>query len=112
MTLTTRRLQEIHADLWGSHDLPLLSRRIYVDMLFDEFTRKSCVLLLRSKDEFFGDFKLWFLRTKLFGEKLRYLQTDGGEEFTSVSLKSFCNGKNIPIGYTASYMHKKNIIAE
>ena len=41
MTLTTRKLQEIYADLWGPHDLPLLSGNIYVSLLLDELTHKS-----------------------------------------------------------------------
>ncbi len=58
MTPTTRRLQEIHADLWGPHDPPSLSGRNYVALLLDEFTCKSWILMLRSKDEFFDVFKL------------------------------------------------------
>lgn len=40
MTPTTRRLQEIHADLWGPHDLPSLSGRNYIALFLYEFTRK------------------------------------------------------------------------
>ena len=43
---------------------------------------------------------------------LRYLQIDGGGEFISLALKSFCNKRGINIGYTALYVHKKNSIAE
>ena len=73
MTLTTRKLQEIHADLWGPHNRLLLSGKIYVGLLLDEFTCKSWVLLLRSKDKFFDAFKLWLPRAKACGEKLGYL---------------------------------------
>lgn len=59
MTLTIRKLQELHADLWGPHDPPSISRKSYVGLHFDEFTRKSWILLLRSKDEFFDAFKYW-----------------------------------------------------
>ena len=112
MTLTTCKLQEIHADLWGPHDPPLLSRKFDVGLLLDEFTRKSWVLLLQNKDEFFDAFKLWLPRAKACGEKLGYLQTDGGGEFISAALKSSCNEKGITIGYAALYMHKENEIAE
>ena len=112
MILTTRKLQKIHADLWGPHNPPLLSGRIYVSLLLDEFTCKSWVLLFRSKNKFFDTFKLWLLRTKACGEKLGYLQTDGGGKFISAALKSFCNEKGIIIGYAAPYMHKENGIIE
>ena len=41
MTLTTRKLDEIHADLWGPYDPLLLSGKTYVGLLLDEFTQKS-----------------------------------------------------------------------
>lgn len=111
MTPTTRKLQEIHADLWGLHDPPSLSKRTYVGLLLDEFTRKSWVLVLRSKDEFFDVFKLWLPRAEACGEKLGYLQTDGRGEFIRAALKSFCEDRNITIGYVVPYMHKENGIA-
>ena len=41
MTPIIHKFQEIHADLWGAHDLPSLSRRTYVGLLLNKFTRKS-----------------------------------------------------------------------
>lgn len=112
MTPTTRKLKEIYADLWGPHDPPLLSRKTFVGLLLDEFTSKSWILPLRSKDEFFDIFKLWLPRAEACEEKLRYLQIDGGGEFISAALKSFCKERNITIGYAAPYMHEENGIAK
>ena len=41
MTPTTRRLQEIHANLWGPHKPAYILVKNYVALLLDEFTRKS-----------------------------------------------------------------------
>ena len=41
MTSTTKRLQEIHADLWGPHRPASISSKNYIALLIDEFTRKS-----------------------------------------------------------------------
>lgn len=112
ITLTTHRLQEIHADLWGPHNPPLLSKKIYVGLFLSEFTCKLWIFLYWSKDKFFDVFKLSLPRTEICEEKLRYLQSDGRGEFISASLKNFCNEKSIIIGYVASYMHEKNGIAE
>lgn len=112
MTPTIRKLQEIHVDLWGPYDPPLLSGRTYVGLLLDEFTQKSWVLFLRSKDKFFDAFKLWLPRAEACGEKLGCLRMDGGGEFISATLKSFCEDRNITIGYAAPYMHEENGIAE
>ena len=68
--------------------------------------------MLRSKDEFFNAFKLLFPRAKAGGSRLDCLQTDGGREFISVALQSFCQEQGIKIGYTTPYMHEENDIAE
>ena len=68
---------------------------------------------MKSKDEFFDTFKLWFLHTEEASrEKLGCLQTNGGREFISTALKYFCKEKGIITGYTTPYMHKGNGIAE
>ena len=71
MILKTYNLEEIHANLWGPHNLPLLTSRIYVGLLLNEFTHKSWILTLRSTGEYFDTFKLWLSRAKAScGEKL------------------------------------------
>ena len=112
MTPTTRKLKEIHADLWRPYDPLSLSEKIYIGLLLDEFIRKSWILPLRSKNEFFDVFKLWLLRAEACGEKLRSLQTDVGGEFISATLKSFCKERSITIGYATPYMHEENEIAK
>ena len=68
--------------------------------------------MLRSKDEFFDAFKLWLLRAEAGGSRLDCLRTDGGGEFISIALQSFCQEQGIKIGYAAPYMHEENGIAE
>ena len=112
MTPTTRRLQEVHANLWGPHKLASISGKSYVALLLDESTRKLWVLILKSQDEFFDAFKLWLPRAKAVGSRLNYLQTNGGGKFISVALQIFCQEQRIKIGYATSYMHEENGIAE
>lgn len=38
MTTTTNKLEEVHADLWGPHDLPLQSKSTYVAILMCKYT--------------------------------------------------------------------------
>ena len=38
MTSTTRRLQEIHTDLWRLHNPPSLSRRNYIALFLNKYT--------------------------------------------------------------------------
>ena len=90
MTPITKKLQEIHTDLWGAHDSASISGKNYVALLLDEFTRKSWIILLRSKDKFFDIFKLWLPRAEAYRDKLNYLRTNSGREFISTALQSFC----------------------
>ena len=112
MTPTLKRLQEIHADLWGPHDPASISGKNYIVLLLDEFTRKSWIILLRSKNEFFDTFKLWFPRIEACGDKLNCLQIDSRGEFISTTLQSFCKERGIKISYSALYIHEENGIAE
>ena len=57
-------------------------------------------------------FKLWFSRAEVCGDKLNCLQTDGGGEFISTALQSFCKKRGIKINYAIPYMHKENGMAE
>ena len=72
----------------------------------------SWIILLKSRDEFFDVFKLWLLKAEVYGNKLDFLQTNGGGEFISAVFLSFCKKQGIKIAYTALYMHKKTEIAQ
>lgn len=50
MTLTVQKLEEIHANLWGSYDPLSILKKSYVGLLLVEYMQKSWVLLLKSKD--------------------------------------------------------------
>lgn len=40
MTLKIQKLEEIYANIWGSHDLLFILRKIYIDLLLDKYTKK------------------------------------------------------------------------
>ena len=81
-------------------------------LLFDEFTQKSWMILLWNKDKFFDTFKLWLPKVEACGNKHDCLQTNGGGEFISIALQSFCEEQRIKIGYATLYIHEENEIAE
>ena len=90
MTVKTRKLQEVHAHLWGPHKSTFISGKNYMAVLLNKFTRKSRILILRNKNEFFDIFKLWLPRAKVSGSRLDCLQNDGGGKFINAILQSFC----------------------
>ena len=113
ITPTTRKLQEIHVDLWESHNLFSLSGKTYIDLYLDKFICKSWIFLLQSKDEFFDAFKLYLPHAEeISKKKLECLQINGRGEFISKAHKGFCNEKSIIIGYTLPYIHEENSITE
>lgn len=59
MIEVSEKLEEVHVDLWGPHNLPLLSGKTYAAILLDAKTRKTWVYYLRSKDEFVDLFQVW-----------------------------------------------------
>ena len=86
----SKKLQEVHADLWSPHKPAYIMKKNYVGLLLDKFTRKLCILLLKSKDKFFDALKLWLPRTEARKKKLDRLWVDNRKEFISAALQSFC----------------------
>ena len=112
ITPITKRLPEIYANLWRLYELTPISDKNYPILLLDEFTCKSWIILLKSKNKFFDTFILWILRVEACGDKPNCLQTDSEREFISVAFQSFYKKRGIKIGYAAPYILKENKIAE
>lgn len=93
--------------------MSFILKKSYIGLLLDKYTRKSWILLLRNKDEFFDIFKQWLFRAEFLSrKKLGCLWADNREEFISNALKFYCQKWRIKIGYIAPYMYKENKIAE
>ena len=52
MTPANVKLEEVYADLWGSHNPPSRSGNVYTAIFMCEHTKKTWTLYLQSKDEF------------------------------------------------------------
>ena len=113
MTATSKKLEEVHADLWGPHDLPSQSGSQYAAILMCEHTWKTWTFYLRGKDNFVDAFQAWLPRVEAESEcSLGTLRADGGGEFISTKLRLFCEKRGIAIKYAAPYMHEENGLAE
>ncbi len=113
MTATSNKLEEVHADLWGPHDPPSQSGSTYAAILMCEHTRKTWNLYLRGKDDFVDAFQTWLPRVEAESScSMKVLRADGGGEFISIKLKSFCEKRGIVIKYAAPYVHEENRFAE
>lgn len=114
MTATSNKLEEMHADhLWGPYDPPSQSRSTYAAILMCEHTRKTWNLYLQGKDDFVDAFQAWLPWVEAESNcSMKVLRADGGGEFISAKLKSFCEKRGIVIGYAAPYVHEENELAE
>lgn len=58
-------------------------------------------------------FQIWLARVEAeSGCTMKALHADGGGEFISIKLRTFCEKKGISIKYAAPYMHEENGLAE
>ncbi len=91
MTTITNKQEEVYADLLGPYDPPSQSESIYIAILMCEHIRKTWTLYLRRKDNFVDVFQVWLLRIEAeSGCSMKLLRADGGGEFISKKLRSFC----------------------
>ena len=57
MRATNRVLEWLHSDLWGPHDPESLGGSLYAVVLVDDYSKKSWVDFLKTKDGFYD----WFI---------------------------------------------------
>ena len=56
---STRKLDYIHSDIWGSAPVNSQGRARYFISFIDDFTRKTWVYFLKQKSDTFITFKIW-----------------------------------------------------
>lgn len=121
MRPTKCALERVYADLWGPHYPSLLKESTYAGGLIDDYTQKSWVLFLPSKDAFADAFKLWVAEVEQECErKLQHLCIDGGGEFISMEFQKFCerrgtvlnNPEPIKLELSTPYSHEENRVVE
>lgn len=76
ITLIIQKIKEIDTDLQGPHNPTSLSEKNYIALLFNKYTQKSWMLLLKLKNEFFDLFKLWLSQADANEGKVSCLQID------------------------------------
>jgi len=106
-------LQVIYSDVCGPFDVPSLGENKFFVTFVDELSRKIWIYLLKLKSEVFQIFKNFkSLVEKQSGKCIKVLRTDGGGEFTSGELETFCIEQGILHEVTAPYTPQHNGIAE
>ncbi|CAI7856577.1 unnamed protein product, partial [Closterium sp. NIES-54] len=90
-------LQTLHMDVWGPARVSRQSRKRYILLVVDDYTRYTTVFPLRSKGQDLA---------------VLILHSDRGGEFSSNLLQDFCRGEGILQSFTLPDSPQKNGIAE
>jgi transposase InsO family protein len=83
-------LELIHSDVCGPMPSSSISAYVYYVSFIDDYSRKTWIYFLKSKDEVFSKFKEFkALIENLSERRIKILSSDNGREYTSKELVNF-----------------------
>jgi hypothetical protein len=90
-----------------------ISGYVYYVSFIDDYSRKTWIYLLKSKDEVFNKFKEFKALIENLSERnIKILRSDNGGEYTSKEFLSFCRDVGIKRELTTPYNPQQNSVAE
>jgi transposase InsO family protein len=108
-TRTARPLEIVHADICGKMEQETNSGGRYFLSVMDDFSKYSEVVILKKKSEakhaLIEEMTRW---ENLTEQKVKYLRTDGGKEFTGKLVTDFCTSKGITHQVTPRHTPQSN----
>ena len=106
-------LDIIHSDVCGKMSTPAIGNFLYYATFIDDYSRKTWIYMLKSKDEVFNKFVEFKASVEnLSGKKIKVLRTDNRGEYTSNEFKDFCKVEGIKRELTTPYTPQQNGVAE
>ncbi|MCZ2221959.1 DDE-type integrase/transposase/recombinase, partial [Corynebacterium pilbarense] len=106
-------LELIHSDVCGPMPSSSISGYVYYVSFIDDYSRKTWIYFLKSKDEVFSKFKEFkALIENLFVRKIKILKSDNGGEYTSKEFVAFCKTVGIRRELTVPHNPQPNGVAE
>jgi transposase InsO family protein len=106
-------LELIHSDVCGPMPSSSISGYVYYVSFIDDYSHKTWVYFLKSKDEVFSKFKEFkALIENLSERKIKILRSDNGGEYTSKEFVNFCKDVGIKRELTTPYNPQQNGVAE
>jgi transposase InsO family protein len=86
---------------------------LYYVTFIDDFSRKTWIYFMKTKDEVFSRFQEFKAQAKnLMGKKIKVLRIDNGGEYTSNDFSDFCKEVGIKRELTVPYNPQQNGVAE
>ena len=106
-------LDLIHSDLSGSMSVGSVSASKYFLLFINDYSRKTWIYFLKTKDEVFGRFQEFRVPVESqTGRKIWVLRSDMGEEYTSKEFEDCCTAAGIKKELTVPYNPQQNGVAE
>jgi hypothetical protein len=106
-------LELIHSDVCGPMPSSSISGYVYYVSFIDDYSRKTWVYFLKSKDEVFSKFKEFkVLIENISKRKIKILRSNNGGEYTSKEFLNYCKEVGIKRELTTPYSPQQNGVAE
>jgi transposase InsO family protein len=106
-------LDLIHSDVCGPMPARSLGGSLYYVTFIDDYSRKTWLYLLKSKDEVFKKFQEFKEEIEnLTKKKIKTLRIDNGGEYTSKEFVAFCKSAGIRRELTVPHNPQQNDVAE
>jgi hypothetical protein len=106
-------LELIHSDVCGPMPSSSISGYVYYVSFTDDYSHKTWVYFLKSKDEVFSKFKEFkALIENLSKRKIKILRSDNGGEYTSKEFVNFYKDVGIKRELTTPYNPQQNDVVE
>ena len=110
---TSRSLELLHIDLFGSTRTTSLEGKKYRLIIVDDYSRFTWILFLAYKNETFSAFIKFY--KKVSNEKsatIVLIRSDHGSEFNNHYFKNFCNENDIEHNFSDPRTSQQNEIVE
>jgi hypothetical protein len=106
-------LNLIHSDVCGSMSVESVSGSRYFVLFIDDYSRKTWIYFLKTKDEVFGRFQEFrALVENQTRRKIQVLRSDNGGEYTSKEFEDYCTEARIKKELIVPYNPQRNGVAE
>ena len=111
--VTTSPLEVVHLDVVGPFRVRSLGGAHYFLTFIDDYSKKTWIFFLSSKDQVLEKFKLFHQEVEhLSSFKIGTLRIDNGGEYTSKAFYSYCTSYGILRQLSQPYTLQQNGIAE
>ena len=110
---TSRVLELLHMDLFGSTTYASLGGNLYCLVIVDDYSRFTWVFFLHGKTEVAAYFKKFAKRAQNeFEVKLKKIRSDNGKEFDNTNIKAYYDEVVIKHDVSTIYTPQQNSIVK